>query len=140
VLAKKAYPAPKLGRSGGVWRLERAAEIIAIVCQKSRVEVQRSHGRGQGKVAASDCEDRLLCFCVSVSGGGQGKKACRGRGDDKGQPRMKGDKREEEEDEPNPLASYGPGRIIKPVGKQRFRGWEVVAEAKIEVMSQCRHD
>jgi len=53
---------------------------------------------------------------------------------------MKGDKREEEEDEPNPLASYGPGRIIKPVGKQRFRGWEVVAEAKIEVMSPCRHD
>lgn len=52
---------------------------------------------------------------------------------------MRGDQREEEEEEPNPLASYGPGRIIKPVGKQRFRGWEVVAEATIEVILPCRH-
>eukprot|EP00282_Hemiselmis_andersenii_P017405 CAMPEP_0114141330 /NCGR_PEP_ID=MMETSP0043_2-20121206/17852_1 /TAXON_ID=464988 /ORGANISM="Hemiselmis andersenii, Strain CCMP644" /LENGTH=146 /DNA_ID=CAMNT_0001235467 /DNA_START=92 /DNA_END=528 /DNA_ORIENTATION=+ len=38
--------------------------------------------------------------------------------------------------EPSPMDSFGPGRIVKPVGKQRFRGWEVVGENKIEVVEK----
>lgn len=42
----------------------------------------------------------------------------------------------DDEGDLDPMTSFGPGRVVKPVGKQRFRGWEVVGEATIEV---CAH-